>query len=307
MYQIIIPTTPADFTKYYHFRWQQLKAPFGFAMGAEKDEYDVMSEHRMICNDKGEPLAVGRIHFVNHDEAQIRHIAVAANCAGRGLGSLIMTTLENAARQQHVHRVITYSKMDTEAFFAKCGYQPIDNPIIELADSKGVQRKQMCKRLSEYDVMLRHPELCKELQNTWNKQIPIAQIMGIKIFQYTGVEFEVRAALNANMNMHGTMFAGSVYSMATLAGWGMVHLLMRESQLKGEIVLAKGEIKYLKPINQQPRAVVELNSVKGEIAPLADNQNCKLSLAVTLYNGNDRVGKFKGDYVVTPSLSGVVA
>lgn len=302
MYQIITPKTQADFTKYYYFRWQQLKQASGFAMGSEKDEYDSLAEHRMICNDKGEPLAVGRIHFVSHDEAQIRHIAVADNCRGKGLGSLIMTTLENAARQQNILRIITFSKVDAINFFEHCGYKALNNPIIELADSRGIQRKQMCKKLSEYDVILRHPELCKELQQTWNKQIPIAQLMGIKIHQYTGVEFEVRAALNANINLHGTMFAGSIYSMATLAGWGMVHLQLKEANTYGEIVLAKGEIKYFKPITSVPRALVSINSVDGDFSGLAKGKPARLGVKVELFSDTELVGEFEGKYAILPMV-----
>lgn len=300
MYHIITPTTEADFEKYYQFRWQILKQPFGFAVGSEKDEYDSLAQHRMICHENGTPLAVGRIHLVSQDEAQIRHIAVTPECRSKGLASLLMTTLEQAAREQRIKRVITFSKLDSVGFFEKCGYEVLDNPIIDIAKGTSGQRKQMCKKLSEYDGILRQPLWCKELQETWHNQIPITQQMGIKVYQYTGELLEVRAALNANINMHQTMFAGSIYSMATLAGWGMVHLLLRENTLHGDIVLGKGEIKYNKPISNMPKAVVRLNSVKGELSVLRDSKKAVLELSVELFDHNVYAGIFKGLYYIFP-------
>ncbi|MCU4675857.1 bifunctional GNAT family N-acetyltransferase/thioesterase [Catenovulum sp. 2E275] len=301
MYHIITPKTEAEFEKYYDFRWQVLKQPFGFAQGSEKDEYDSLAQHRMICREDGKVLAVGRIHFVSQEEAQIRHIAVCDQCRGKGLASMLMTTLEQAAREHSIQRVITFSKLDTIGFFEKCGYEVLDNPIIDIAKGTSGQRKQMCKKLSEYDVILRQPFWCKELQETWHNLIPITQQMGIKIFQYTGAFLEVRAVLNANINMHQTMFAGSVYSMATLAGWGMVHLLMRENTLHGDIVLGKGEIKYNKPITKLPRAIVSINSVEGELSVLANNKKANLKLTVEIFDQFNKVGEFYGHYFILPA------
>ncbi|MER2494322.1 bifunctional GNAT family N-acetyltransferase/thioesterase [Catenovulum sediminis] len=300
MYQIIIPKSDADFEKYYKLRWQIIKKPFGAPLGAEKDEYDSLAEHRMICDKDGQVLAVGRLHFVSQDEAQIRHVAVSDECRGKGLGSIILTTLEQAARRQNAKRVITFSRADTVTFFERCGYKLIENPIIDFAGGQVSNRRQMCKKLSEFDVILRHPMWCKELQETWNKQIPISQAMGIKIHQYTGAQLEVRAALNANINMHNTMFAGSIYSMATLAGWGMVHLLVREAGLQGDIVLGKGEINYRKAIRGIPRARVHINDSVGELEPLKNNKKARLKMTVKLFDENKRCGEFIGDFYIMP-------
>ncbi|WP_017444138.1 bifunctional GNAT family N-acetyltransferase/thioesterase [Gayadomonas joobiniege] len=300
MYQIITPKTEQELEKYYHLRWQMLKEPFGFPPGSEKDEYDSLAEHRMVYGSDGRVLAVGRVHFVSQDEAQIRHVAVCSNCRGKGLGSLIMTTLEQVARAQNAKRVITFSRADSVAFFEHCGYQVIDNPIIDIPGGQPSNRRQMVKKLSEFDGILRHPLWCKELQETWLNKIPITQAMGIKVFQYTGAQFEVRAALNANINMHKTMFAGSIYSMATLAGWGMVHLLLKETSLRGSIVLGKGEISYRKAITKHPIAKVHLNNIEGELAPLRKGKKARLRLQVCLYDDARKCGDFFGEYYILP-------
>lgn len=300
MYQIITPKSEQELEKYYALRWQMLKEPFGFPLGSEKDEYDSLAEHRMVYGSDGRVLAVGRIHFVSQDEAQIRHVAVCPQCREKGLGSLIMTTLEQVARAQNAKRVITFARQATVSFFEHCGYEVIDNPIIDIPGGQPSNRRQMVKRLSEFDGILRHPLWCKELQETWLNKIPITQAMGIKVFQYTGAQFEVRAALNANINMHKTMFAGSIYSMATLAGWGMVHLLLRETSMRGSIVLGKGEISYRKAIVNQPIAKVHLNNIEGELSSLRDNKRARLRLQVCLFDETRKCGDFFGEYYIMP-------
>ncbi len=89
------------------------------------------------------------------------------------------------------------------------------------------------KTLDPMANVLRKPEWCTELQDRWGKHIPIRDKMGIKIFQYTGYQFQCCAQLNPNLNPHNTLFAGSAFTLATSTGWGMAWLLMRERDLQG--------------------------------------------------------------------------
>jgi hypothetical protein len=40
-----------------------------------------------------------------------------------------------------------------------------------------------------------------------------------------------------NQNPHHTLFAGSLFSLATLTGWGLIWLMLRERHLGGTIIL----------------------------------------------------------------------
>ncbi len=101
--------------------------------------------------------------------------------------------------------------------------------------------------------------------------------MGIKLHQYTGRTLETRASLNKNINIHGTMFAGSIFSLATLTGWGMIFLQLKERQLMGEIVLGDGDIHYHKPITMKPRAMCHIESLSGKFAPLEKRKKCRFT------------------------------
>ena len=128
MYKIIKPTTEQELAAYFHFRWQILKAPFNFPEGSEKDEYELVAEHRMIVNVNNDIMAIGRVHFNTAEEVQIRHIAVAFEAHGKGYGSLIVATLEKVAIEQGAIRAVTNSLESSRAFFEICGYTKFSAP-----------------------------------------------------------------------------------------------------------------------------------------------------------------------------------
>ncbi len=297
MYKIETPETDAEFEAYFEFRWLMLRKPWNYPQGSEKDEYEQVSEHRMIRNNKGEVIAIGRIHMNSAEEAQVRHIAVANDAQGRGLAKMIMSSLEAVARQEGAVRIVTNSRELSTPFFESCGFEVEKEASTELGKLK---RQQMVKRLLAHNTILLHPKWCKELQDTWHDTIPISEQMGIKLYQYSGKTLENRASLNKNINLHGTMFAGSIFSLATLTGWGMIFLQLKEKNLVGEIVLGDGNIHYHKPITMQPRALCHIESLSGKFEPLAKDKKCQIKLQVDILDGDTAVAEFKGVYWILP-------
>jgi thioesterase domain-containing protein len=102
------------------------------------------------------------------------------------------------------------------------------------------------------------------------------------------------------MNLHGTMFAGSIYSLATLTGWGLVHLMMKEKQVSGAIVLADANIHYHKPVTELPRAIANFKNIKGDFEPLAKGKKARISVQVEVLDDQVPVAEFIGQYVVIP-------
>lgn len=297
MFRIATPTTEADFEQYYQFRWEVLRKPWNYPPGSEKDEYETVSEHRMILNGQGDIVACGRVHLNTSEEAQVRHIAVSPEQQRKGLGQMIISALETVARNLGAERAITNSRETSIEFFQSCGFEIESQAPNELNQLK---RSQMVKVLTDNNVLMLHPKWCKELQTIWSDTIPISEHMGIKIHQYTGRTFETRASLNKNINIHGTMFAGSIFSLATLTGWGMLHLLLKQKGLSGDIVLGDGDIHYHKPITMQPRAVCNIEAVEGKFDPLMRNKKCAFTLQIDILDGETAVAEFKGVFWILP-------
>lgn len=294
-YTIIQPTTEQTLNDYFQLRWEVLRKPFKRPRGSEQDEYDQVSEHCMLVDESHNALGVGRLHFNSPEEAQIRFMAVKPELQGEGHGVRIIQYLELLARDQGATRVIINSRDTTLGFYLKCGYElkeeadTVNNPMAE---------HQLVKYIDASNHIIYRPQWCNALQQTWQQQIPISDAMGIRIYQYTGRMLETRANLARNINVHDTMFAGSIYSLATLTGWGMVQLQLQEKELDGSVVLAEGSIKYLKPLAEEPRAVVNLDDMHGNMQVLRKHKNAHLNVDVTVYSNTEAVAYFNGRYVV---------
>jgi thioesterase domain-containing protein len=303
MYKIDIPTSEQNFDDYFTFRWKMLREPWNYPLGSEKDEYEQVSQHRMITNPDGDVIAVGRVHMNSAEEAQVRHVAVEKSYQGKGLAKMLVASLEAVARAEGAVRIVTNSTQASLALFTSLGFKAQSGASKELGEQ---HRQQMVKILTDPNSILLHPKWCKLLQNIWHDTIPISEQMGIKLHQYTGRTLETRASLNKNINLHGTMFAGSVFSLATLTGWGMIFLQLKEKGLHGEIVLGDGNIHYHKPITMQPRALCNIESLSGKFEPLGKNKKCHIKLNVAILDGDDAVAEFSGVFWVLPNIKTVV-
>ena len=99
------------------------------------------------------------------------------------------------------------------------------------------------------------------------------------------------------------MFAGSIFSLATLTGWGMLFLLLKQKGLTGDIVLGDGDIHYHKPITDKPSATCNIESISGKFKYLERNKKCRIELQVNVLDNQIPVAEFKGVYwIIPPSL-----
>ncbi|WED21919.1 bifunctional GNAT family N-acetyltransferase/hotdog fold thioesterase [Vibrio sp. JC009] len=299
MFKLLTPKTENQIEKYYQFRWQVLREPLQLPRGSERDEFDEMSHHRMIVDGRGRPMAAGRLYITPDNEGQIRYMAVKGNKQNRGLGSLILVALESYARQEGVKRLVCNAREISAPFYKKHGFENHG----ELVEQIGPNRhQQLVKQLYPMDNILRRPDWCAELQERWEQQIPISDKMGIKISQYTGYQFECCAQLNPNLNPRNTMFAGSAFTLATLTGWGMTWLLMKERGLKADIVLADSRIRYRHAVEETPVAKTSLDGISGDLDRLGKGRKARIIIDVTIESGGKESVAFTGTYVLLPKL-----
>jgi thioesterase domain-containing protein len=294
---VFTPKTQKDLDDYFHFRWLWLREPWGYPEGSEKDEYESVSDHRVLKSPNGQIVACGRVHLNSTEEAQIRHIAVSNTHRRKGIGQAILNALEQVARDLGADRAVTNSRETSIDFFQSAGYEIESKAPNELGKLK---RKQMFKNLINNSVLILHPKWCKQLQDTWHDQIPISEHMGIKLYQYNERTIETRASLNKNINLHGTMFAGSIYSLATLTGWGMLFLQLKQKGLTGEIVLGDASIHYHKPVTRSPRGICNIETIKAKFDLLQKGKKCPASLSVEIYDGDVAVAEFTAQYWILP-------
>lgn len=87
-------------------------------------------------------------------------------------------------------------------------------------------------------------ELTQKIRST----IPLSAAMQFSIIELNPGSILVRAPLAPNVNIHGTGFAGSLYSIAVLSGWALCTHIMAVHGMSGDLVVAKAEIKYRSPV-----------------------------------------------------------
>ena len=297
MFRLVTPQTDEQLANYYHFRWRMLREPWQMPKGSERDAYDDLSEHRMIINNRDQVVAIGRLYLTPDNEGQVRFMAVDPEVRHHGLGGLILMALESLARQDGAKRMVCNAREDAIPFYLKNGFASEG----ELSDERGpVRHQQMLKHLEPLNEVVRHPDWCHELQTLWQQQIPISDKMGIKINQYTGYRFEVSALFNANLNPNEFMFAGSIFTMATLAGWGFIWLLLKERGLEGNIILVDSHIRYSSPVTERPKAVSTVENLRGDIDRLAKGRKGRISIDVNVYSGTNIASSFTGTYLILP-------
>jgi len=96
------------------------------------------------------------------------------------------------------------------------------------------------------------------------------------------------------------MFAGSIFSLATLTGWGMIYLQLKERGLDGDIVLGDGDIHYHIPITMKPRAICNIETLSGKFKPLENDNKARFELSVAILDGDSPVAEFEGVFYVLP-------
>lgn len=143
-------------------------------------------------------------------------------------------------------------------------------------------------------------QLCAELQRTWHREIPISAAMKIEVVEFANDRLVVRAPLAPNINVHGTAFAGSLYAVAALCGWGMTWLQLKSRHIDGNIVIADGHIHYAAPVQQEIVATCQFGGVDLEtaMARLTSTGKTRFKLDCVIDAHDTAAARFTGDYAV---------
>ncbi len=95
---------------------------------------------------------------------------------------------------------------------------------------------------------MRPEEALQELREYCRSMPPVAA-MRVEVDGFHGEALRLTAPLSANVNDKGNAFGGSLTSLMTVAGWGLVTLKLRLAGLKAEVYVADSQIRYLAPLH----------------------------------------------------------
>lgn len=89
----------------------------------------------------------------------------------------------------------------------------------------------------------------KQLEELLHREIPISRQMGVRDLDVKNESVSLLLPITPNRNHKSTLFGGSLYSASALACYGLFLAGLAERGLPGNnIVIAEGNIKYLKPV-----------------------------------------------------------
>ena len=298
MFQCRTPKNQQEFDQYYFLRWKILREPLNKERGSEQDELESQAIHRATFDEQGNIIAVARLHYTELFGAQIRYMAVAESYQGKGLGQQIISALEHHAISLGIQNITLKSREIAVSFYENIGYKNLG--FSHLLHNQ-IKHFSMEKKLSRSAVHLK--KLSTELVDMWHKTIPLSKAMNIAIGYCDRERLVVSCDVAFNKNLHNTMFAGSVYTLATLTGWAWVYLLLKKEKIAGDIVLADANIRYHAPIEGVAFAETACSLNTDDLDRLRLKEKAKFTIEVKVKNGDKVAATFKGLYFVLPKIN----
>ena len=122
-------------------------------------------------------------------------------------------------------------------------------------------------------------EKALESLRDYTRSLPPLAAIQARVAAYDGQRLHLTAPLAANVNDKGSAFGGSMTSLMTYAGWGLVTLQLQQAGLRTDVFVADSTVRYLKPLYAELRAE----------AVLAPEQSWELFLATLAQRGRARI------------------
>jgi ribosomal protein S18 acetylase RimI-like enzyme len=129
MISIKIPQTRDDFKAYYELRYRVLRAPWGQPKDTEKDDYEPISQHFMAVDDeKGKVVGVIKMFEKEPGVGWVSHLAIDPAYQRKGIGRLLMDTVEKVAKEKGYHAIGCMSRLNTTGYFERFGFKTAGLP-----------------------------------------------------------------------------------------------------------------------------------------------------------------------------------
>jgi thioesterase domain-containing protein len=121
-------------------------------------------------------------------------------------------------------------------------------------------------------------EALESLRDYTRNLPPLAAIQA-RVEVYDGHRLRLAAPLAANVNDKGSAFGGSMTSLMTYAGWGLVVLQLQQAGVQADVFVADSTVRYLRPLYADLHAE----------AVLGPEQSWELFLATLAQRGRARI------------------
>ena len=145
---------------------------------------------------------------------------------------------------------------------------------------------------------MKTPDELREAEEFFHEKIPLTRAMGVHVVSDDEREFVVSAPVALNYNHLHTAFGGSINAVATLAGYGLLWMQLREEA--AHVVIAESSIRFLQPIRETIRAICakpETQKIDAFRSTLRTNGKATIALHVQVVEDSKLAAEFHATFV----------
>lgn len=137
------------------------------------------------------------------------------------------------------------------------------------------------------------------LTETLHREVPLTRHMGIRVTSYSGSELAITAAFEPNVNIHGTAFGGSLFSICAVASWALLQLQYEEHEVPALSVLGDAKIDYHLPVRSDINARCRLpedGSFEQFLKRIKNRERAAILLTTEILSEDRIAARFQGRY-----------
>jgi thioesterase domain-containing protein len=131
-----------------------------------------------------------------------------------------------------------------------------------------------------------------------HEQIPLTKAMGLRVEQWDQERIVVTAPLELNHNHLGAAFGGSLAVVATLAGYGLLWLVLADGD--AHVVIRRSSLEYLRPVRGMIRAICRRPddaALAGFKLAFERTGRARIKLEVSIEEEGFECVRFEGQFV----------
>lgn len=139
----------------------------------------------------------------------------------------------------------------------------------------------------------------QQLERLLHAEIPLTRAMGVTVAGFDALGLTLTAPLAPNINHQDTAFGGSLATLATLAGWGLLQITLRDLATV-TVVIQECRIEYLRPVTADFAATCRMPdsaTLEQLRARLQRKGVARVTLDVTIGPAQRPAVRFQGRYV----------
>ncbi len=140
----------------------------------------------------------------------------------------------------------------------------------------------------------------ESLEAAYRSLIPISEHLGVRVKSWQDDRLVLTAPLAPNTNHQGSGFGGSLFSIAALAGWGLIQLSLAQFEGDSNTVIANGDVSFKAPVYEPFDCICELpDAWKSCEQTLRDNGRASLILTPRVMVNDTVAMTLSGRYVIS--------